>query len=96
LDAEGHVIIDPSGNCVTSEMLALILETMAAHSFNFLAPDVNVGIHTIEVQAQLYYANPEGEMISGYPETKAYLGKGSVTVESVRMIKDESTVPELL
>ena len=95
LDEYGHVIIDPNGDCVAPEMLALILETMGAHSFNFVAPDVQVGTHTIEVQAKLYYANTQGAEIAGYPETKAYLGKGSVTVESVRMIKDESIVPEL-
>jgi len=90
-NSQGQVIINES--CVpTSEMLALILETMAAHSFNYILADVPSGTHTITVEAMVDYSNNGGQ-IADNPATNAYIGKGSVTVESVRMIKGEDVVP---
>ena len=88
IDPEGHVLID--GTCITEESLALILDTMAAHTFNFILPDVGVGEHTVTVEAKIDYGI-DGMEDTDYPETNAYLGNGSVTVEEVRMInlKDE-------
>ena len=87
--------------CFDAEFLQLILSTMAAHSFNFIAADVPTGLHTIEVQVMLDYDIGDGVSIYNRPvladETTAYsmsgseawIGKGSVTIESVRMIKNE-------
>jgi hypothetical protein len=38
------------------------------------------------------YSN-NGDQIADNPATNAYIGKGSVTVESVRMIKGEAVLP---
>ena len=94
IDEEGHVIIDPEGDCIAEETLALILDTMAAHSFNFILPDVGVGENTVTVEAKIAYS-VDGIEDTDYPATNACLGNGSVTVESVRMINTKEEAPEL-
>ena len=79
--------------CVQAEEIELILDTMDAATFNFVAADVPQGIQTISVQARI---GVEGAVQNGSYEAAALVGKGSVTVESVRMIKGEDVVlPEL-
>lgn len=94
IDEEGHVIIDPDGECIEPETLALILDTMGAHSFNFIMPNVGVGEHTVTVEAKIAYS-VDGIEDTDYPATNAYLGNGSVTVESVRMINSKDEAAEL-
>ena len=90
----GALVIDES--LIEEEMLALILDTMSANSFNFVAPGLSAGVHTIEVVANPHYVQAgkefdpaAGELMYGDVSTKAYVGKGSVTVEAVRSIKGE-------
>ena len=92
LDGEGHVIVDDT--CIQEESVALILDTLSAHSFNFIAEDVGVGVHTVTVQAKTTYnADLEDDE---YPETSAWVGKGSMTVDEVRLIQDEDVqIPEI-
>ena len=84
--------------CLTEEMLALVLDTMTANSFNFMVTDLAAGDHTVVVYADLEYNltgaefTDSDELSEWAPEnitTKAYLGKGSVTIESVRMVKGD-------
>ena len=86
---EGTIVLTET--CVAEETLQLILDTMNANSFNFIASDVPVGIHEIDVQAKLEYKTVEGtiEGVGGEAAANAYLGKGSVTVECVRMMSGE-------
>jgi hypothetical protein len=84
------------------ETLQLILKTMQANSFNFVVPDLNAGEHTVQIQAKLSYVasgNLEQETIDteaeGLSFAKAYLGNGSVTIETVRMIKGEDVIVDL-
>lgn len=86
---DGALVIDET--LIAPETLQLILDTMTANSFNFVAPDVSVGEHTVVVQAKVSYStNTETTDLSeAAAAATAYLGKGSVTVESVRMVKDE-------
>jgi len=89
------IVIDEE--CVQPEMLALILDTMSANSFNFIAPNVPVGYHVVKVYAEVDYGvagDPEESQLLDQeleyidnPVTRAYVGKGSVTVEEVRMVK---------
>ena len=65
----------------------LILETLQAHAFNFVALDVPAGVHTIAVQAML-----ETGTSSASATAKGAIGMGSTSIESVRMIKDEVVV----
>ncbi len=78
-EVEGELVL-------TEEELELILDTMSANSFNFIIDDLTSGVHTIEVQAMI---DTEALYEAGYAEAKATIGNGSVTIELVRMIKDE-------
>ena len=80
----GSVTIDET--CVLPEELQLILETMNANSFNFIKADVASGVHKVEVQARI---NLGGSAQLGSAKAEALIGKGSVTIESVRMIRGE-------
>jgi len=71
------------GDVVRDEYVELILKTMDANSFNFIMPDLSAGVHTIKVKARI------DTDVSGVAEAKGSIGKGSVTVESVRMIRNE-------
>ncbi len=88
---DGILVIDLE--LIEPETLQLILNTMNANSFNFIVKDLLAGTHTIQVQAKLIYVDGDAEEIYDTAETgamsNAYLGMGSVTIEEVRMIKDE-------
>ncbi|MGA1840777.1 MAG: hypothetical protein ACMUIU_09150 [bacterium] len=92
----GYIVIDDP-NCIAPEDLQLILDTMSANSFNFIAPDVPVGSHTLSVYAQVVVVTSTETEVYATAEAwaHAYIGKGSVTVEEVRMIKDEDIAPEI-
>ncbi len=78
------VVIDPT--CVTPEAIQLVLETMNANSFNFVVADLTPGVHLIQVQARL---NLGASAQAGSARARALIGNGSVTAESVRMIRNE-------
>ena len=86
---DGIIVLDPA--CVTPEEIELILETMEAASFNFVAVDVPQGVHLVQVQAQV---DTTGSAEAGSFAATATVGKGSMTVESVRLIQDEDVVKE--
>ena len=90
------IVLDPLTGVITideatvePEEVGLLLDTMQAGSFNFIAQDVSSGIHTIEVQARIDLG---GEAQAGNLVAKAAVGKGSVTVEEIRLIKDADIV----
>ena len=89
---DGDIKIDES--LVLPEEIELILETMAAHSFNFVLDDVPSGVHTVTVKAMIDFPADNNTYEAGETEAKAMIGKGSMTVESVRLIKDEDIVLE--
>jgi hypothetical protein len=109
-DNESCLIFTPDGSgggsvtidweCVQPETLQLILDTMQANSFNFIAPDLEAGEYNIAVEAKLSYIADnqsdqnilDGAAAEGEAFAEAYLGNGSVTIETVRMIKDEDVV----
>lgn len=80
----GAIVIDE--DCLLPEEVELILDTMSANSFNFLYPDAGTGVHTVSVQAKI---ETDTSFESGSAEAAATIGHGSVTVEEVRMIKEE-------
>ena len=90
-DGTQSVILDPE--CVTPEAIELILETMDAATFNFVATNIPQGVHTISIQARI---DTTGSAEAGEFEATATVGKGSMTVESVRLIRNEDVVvPEV-
>ena len=87
LDGSVSIVVDP--NCVTPETIELILDSMDAASFNFVAVDVPQGVHTIAVQARI---DTTGSAQTGSFEAMGTVGKGAMTVESVRLIKDPNVI----
>jgi hypothetical protein len=93
MDKDGDGVVDfDELVTIAPEEISLVLETLNANSFNFILPDVTVGTHTVEVQARI---NLGTKVQAGKAEAKALIGKGSVTVEEVRMIKDTAIVEEM-
>lgn len=91
---DGSLSLQLDTACVQAEEIALILDTMDAASFNFVAADVPQGVQTVSVQARI---SVNGTVQNGEYQATALVGKGSVTVESVRMIRGEDVVlpPEI-
>ena len=59
---------------------------MSAGGYNFIEGDLRSGVHSIEVQARI---DLDSSVDSEAAEARALLGKGSVTVEAVRLIQGE-------
>lgn len=75
-------VIDVDQECVvTDEMIRLLLETTSANHFNFIAPNVGPGDHTIEVKADVSAAASAGD---GAAKGQAVVNIGSLNVEVVR------------
>ena len=85
-DSNGDGDIDLNDCTLAPEEIELILDTMAAHSFNFIMDDLGPGEHAIEVQAMISTSGSSG---AGSASANATIGNGSVTVEEVRLIKGE-------
>ena len=86
----GSIVLNPL--LVNPETIELILATMDAASFNFVAVNVPQGSHKITVQARI---NTGTSVQEGEAEAQALVGKGSMTVESVRLIKDANVILEV-
>jgi hypothetical protein len=76
----------PTGCTTTPEEISVLLNTLTANAFNFVAPDLTSGIHVVEVQA---IGVVDARAISGAAKAQAFAGAGSVTIEAVRMLKGE-------
>jgi hypothetical protein len=63
------------------EEIQLILDTMAAHHFNFVYANLPAGDHTIEVRAEIKSSTSSQ---TGSANALATIGKGSLTVEEIR------------
>jgi hypothetical protein len=83
---------------IEEEMIRLTLDTLTAHSFNFVLPDCPAGTHNIAVFARLTYTDFDEttpltddnlDPSKTYGFSHAYLGKGSVAIEEVRMVKSD-------
>jgi len=85
-DLNGDGVITYDECTWTPEELELVLDTMNANSFNFILDDLTAGVHTVEVQARISSVTEAG---AGVAEAWATIGKGSMTVEEVRLIQNE-------
>lgn len=77
-----------TGTCDFTSTIQLVLQTTSAHTFNFIFPNVGVGVYTLSVQT----AVNSNAVVSGSGTAigSAAFGLGSVTVDSVRMVHDFS------
>jgi len=81
VDANGDGIIDVTKECeLAPEQVGLLLDTTAAHHFNFVKANLGAGDHTIQVQAKIDNATA---FTNGTATATALLGKGSLTIETV-------------
>ncbi len=87
-------IIDP--DCVAilePEEVGLFLDTMTANSFNFYYGVELSGVHTVDVWAQIGTPVSVIGLDPGASfAAEALIGRGSVTIDLVRLIKDEDVV----
>jgi len=73
------------------EMINLIMRTVSAASFSWVGIDIPVGVHNITIQARVV---TDGSTIFGTFTAMGGVGKGTMTVESVRLIKDEDVIAD--
>ena len=83
-NADGSLSIVLDEACVTPEIIDLILATLSAASFDFVAVDVPVGVHTISLQARI---TSTGSAQNGSFTALGFVGKGTLTVEQQRLVK---------
>ncbi|MFC2062675.1 hypothetical protein ACFLS8_01825 [Chloroflexota bacterium] len=72
------------------EEIGLIIGTLSANSFNFIAPDLSSGVHNVKVKACVVSG---AYSQAGSAAAMGVLGLGSVVIEEVRMIQGEDAVP---
>lgn len=83
--------------CADPEELQLILRTLNANAFNFVATDVGSGVHNITVQARAqasvnFNDDASGGALAG---AEAFIGAGAVHVEEVRLVKGADVIVDL-
>src|SRR5262245_18467377 len=81
-DGTTSIILDP--NCVTPEEIELILSTLNAASFNFVASNVGVGTHTVSLQARI---SSSTSVQQGTASAKGLVGKGTMICQILRAVK---------
>ena len=77
-----------TGTCSFDSTIGLILQTTSAHTFNLIFPSVGVGVYTVSIEAAVKADGTIGGNATAIGG--AAFGLGSVTVESVRLVKDFS------
>ena len=85
-----HLVCEEGEDCEIA--VSLLLETLNAHAFNFVAPNVVPGIKRIDIEAR---ATADADIFGGDGNAKgeAFIGMGSTLIETVRAVKafDENT-----
>ncbi len=84
-NASGGLQLVLNTNCVQPEVIGLLQDTMTANSFMFAFPNVSSGVHDIQIQARI---DAMGNNQNGSFVAMGVLGKGTLTAESVRLVKD--------
>jgi len=82
-NADGSTSIILDEDCVTPEEIELILSTLSASTFHFVASNVPVGDHVISLQARITSSTSVQE---GSATAEALVGKGTMIVETVRAV----------
>lgn len=82
-------VFDPNapGCNLTPEEIELVLNTLEANAFFFSLDDVGAGTHNVVVQARIRSATSVQE---GEAEALGLIGKGTVVVEEIRLVKGRS------
>jgi len=83
-NADGSLSIVLDEACVQPEVIDLILSTLNAASFDFVAVNVPQGVHTVSLQARITSST---SVQTGSATAFGFVGKGTMIVESVRLVK---------
>ena len=70
----------------SDEEIELVLKTMSANSFGFIAANLGAGDHRIQVQAKI---SSDSDSQNGSASALASIGHGSVLIEEVRAIQGD-------
>jgi hypothetical protein len=86
-------VFDPNapGCVLTPEEIELVLNTLEANAFFFSLDDVGAGTHNVIVQAQIESST---SVQAGTAGALALIGKGTVVVEEIRLVKGRSITIE--
>jgi len=90
---DGTILIND--DCLDPEEVSLLLETLSANSFNFIAANETSGIKQIDVQARAKANTALFGTQQGSAKGEAYVGLGSMLIETVRFVKDQDGGPEI-
>ena len=84
----GQCAASPTTCTLTPEEITLVLDTTSAHSFNFVLPNVGVGMHSLVVQAQISTVNTSvfSNTNGGVSIANALFGLGTLTIDAVRLV----------
>ena len=82
-------------DCLQEEEVELVLDTMSANAFNFVAPNLKQGVYRVDVWADVDTCTGDkiGSCINGDDpdvEARATIGRASLVVDEVRFIQDEA------
>ncbi len=83
----GQILVDE--DCLSESEIELVLSSLNANAFFFVKANVGPGVHHITVEATIDLGGSSfGAVEDGLFEAKALVGKGTVVVEQVRLVKD--------
>jgi hypothetical protein len=82
IDNDGTIL---SGECIlTDEEQRRVLRAIDLHAVSFTLDDIDAGTHDLRVQARITVTS---QGASGPASAGAWIGRGSITIEEVRLVK---------
>ena len=88
-DANGDGVIDADTECPLTLEIGLILDTLSAHHYNFVVPNLGPGVHHCELQIRI---DTQEAFTNGSATAWAAVGRGSFTIEEVRARNTEDGI----
>ncbi len=92
INEDGTIRIDPESGTLDCdyEEVSLLLDTLAAHAFNFYYGNTKPGIYNVQVQARAQTETAIlGEEEQSSAHSDAFVGLGSMFVEEVNLVHGE-------
>ena len=87
----GQILVDEE--CLSESEIELVNSSMNANAFFFVKANVRPGVHEITVEATIDLGGSSfDDMENGLFEARALVGKGTVVVEQVRLVKDQDGI----
>ncbi|HZV82088.1 MAG TPA: hypothetical protein VFF53_07980 [Geobacteraceae bacterium] len=89
-DLNGDTITDVLTECeLAQEEIDLLLDTTAAHHFNFIQANLGQGTHNVVVKSKI---SNNTVFANGTASASALLGKGSLSVEEVQAVNSQDGI----